>query len=73
LAELLETKTTLKTLDLSGNQIVDEGATVLAQALKSNDTLTNLNLDENQITNVGATALAEELLKTNSRRWRLFI
>ncbi|KJE96130.1 TKL/IRAK protein kinase [Capsaspora owczarzaki ATCC 30864] len=50
---------------LSGNQIGNVGAQVMAEVLKVN-TLTELNLRQNQIGNAGATAIAEAL-KVNTR------
>eukprot|EP00592_Proboscia_alata_P024229 CAMPEP_0194438114 /NCGR_PEP_ID=MMETSP0176-20130528/103337_1 /TAXON_ID=216777 /ORGANISM="Proboscia alata, Strain PI-D3" /LENGTH=76 /DNA_ID=CAMNT_0039260003 /DNA_START=233 /DNA_END=460 /DNA_ORIENTATION=- len=56
---------TLTTLDLSDNEIGDDGATDIAKALRANTTLTMLNLDRNEIGVDGATAIAEAL-QTNT-------
>ena len=53
---------TLKTLDLSGDEIGDAGATALADALRVNKSLETLDLDDNHIGDAGATALADALL-----------
>ena len=60
----------LQRLDLSNNQISDEGATALAQAMKGNTTLQRLYLDNNQISDEGATALAQAI-KGNTTLHRL--
>ena len=52
---------TLTTLDLSYNNIGDEGAKVIADALKGNKTLTTLDLSHNNIEVEGTKALAEAL------------
>ncbi|KAG0059741.1 hypothetical protein BGZ89_000158 [Linnemannia elongata] len=65
LIETLKTKSTLTTLDLSENEIGDNGAVALAEALKTNSTLTALYLGSNSIGDNGAVALSEAL-KTNS-------
>ena len=61
LVEGLKVNTTLTSLGLIGNEIIDEGTRALAEALKINTTLTELKLDDNQITAVGASALSEAL------------
>merc|ERR1712150_61878 len=49
MGSLLATNHFLKTLDLSENNISDEGGNALAHALKSNNSLTFLNLYKNKI------------------------
>ena len=61
---------TLLELDLSSNEISDEGATALQQALKGNTTLQRLNLSSNEISDEGATAL-QQALKGNTTLQRL--
>ncbi len=51
----------LLNLNLSGNQITDEGAIELAKGLRTNRTLLVLNLSGNQIGDLGACRLAETL------------
>ncbi|KAF5403958.1 Leucine-rich repeat-containing protein 71 [Paragonimus heterotremus] len=48
----------LLSLDLSGNQLKDEGAIYLAQALRTNRTLLTLSLSNNKIGDAGCVALA---------------
>ncbi|KAA0185854.1 putative leucine rich repeat-containing [Fasciolopsis buskii] len=55
------TNTKLLSLDLSGNQIGDEGALSFAQALRTNRTLLTLSLAQNNIGDVGCQALASVL------------
>ena len=52
-------------LDLEGQSLGDEGATLIADALRSNGTLTRLVLTDNGLTNAGAGELASAL-RTNS-------
>ena len=52
---------TLKTLDLSQNDIADFGARQLAEALQRNSALTVLELESNAIGDAGATDLAKAL------------
>ncbi|CAI2728361.1 unnamed protein product [Schistosoma spindalis] len=49
----------LISLDLSGNQLRDEGTIYLAQALRTNRTLLTLSVSNNKITDVGCIALAK--------------
>ena len=51
----------LKTLDLSGKKIDDEGAAAIAGALRGNAVLTHLDLGNNGIRHQGAAAIAEAL------------
>ena len=63
---------TLRYLDLSFNQISDEGATALGRALKGNMTLQQLNLGRNQISDEGANALGRAL-KGNTTLKELYL
>ena len=65
IAQVLETNTTLKSLDLGGNLIDSEGAKIIAQALKTNTTLKSLDLGGNRIDSEGAKIIAQAL-KTNT-------
>jgi len=49
LAETLKTNSTLTLINLSSNQLGDEGAQALAEALKGNNTLTSISLYDNLI------------------------
>ncbi|CAH8498211.1 unnamed protein product [Schistosoma turkestanicum] len=53
----------LMSLDLSGNQLGDEGAIYLAEALRTNRTLLTLSLSNNKITDIGCIALAKSIKK----------
>src|SRR3989338_6644607 len=57
---------TLTSLNLSSNQLGDEGAGRLAEALAFNSTLTNLNLKSNNVGDKGASRLAEALATNSS-------
>ncbi|CAH8565485.1 unnamed protein product [Schistosoma rodhaini] len=46
-------------LDLSGNQLGDEGTIYLAEALRTNRTLLTLSVSNNKITDIGCIALAK--------------
>ena len=52
----------LKTLELAGNPIGDEGAAALAQSITKNRTITKLNLFECGITATGGAELASSLM-----------
>ena len=52
---------TLQTLDLSNNDLSDDGATTLSDGIKSNNTLLEFNVSSNQITNVGAKKIGEAI------------
>jgi len=60
-AKALTKNTTLTELNLSDNEINDEGGKALAEALKTNKTLTTLIILKNFISNEGAIAFAEAL------------
>ena len=53
-------------LDLSYNNIGDEGARTLADTLLKNTSLTSLDLRYNKIGDIGAKAFADALLKNTS-------
>ena len=59
---LLRASRALQTVDLSGNQIGDEGARMLCDVLKGNTSLKSLRLASNAIGASGGTALADLLL-----------
>jgi Ran GTPase-activating protein (RanGAP) involved in mRNA processing and transport len=46
-------------MNLSSNQLEDEGAALLAAALRSNRVLLSLDLRNNNVSDAGAVALAE--------------
>ncbi|CAF2250775.1 unnamed protein product, partial [Rotaria magnacalcarata] len=54
---------TLTTLNLTSNEIDDDGALYLANALVNNRTLTKLDLIQNQIGDEGAHYFADALTK----------
>ncbi|KAL9965588.1 hypothetical protein ACROYT_G029409 [Oculina patagonica] len=70
LAEALKVNATVTSLDLSFNNVSDQGAASLAEALKGNITLTRLDLSDNNIYDDGAADLAEAL-KANTNLTRL--
>uniref|UniRef100_A0A914WBE6 Uncharacterized protein n=1 Tax=Plectus sambesii TaxID=2011161 RepID=A0A914WBE6_9BILA len=51
--------TSLRTIDISGNQIGDTGAAILSEALKKNQTLKSVILDKNGIGEEGVWKLSE--------------
>eukprot|EP00667_Euglena_gracilis_P029289 EG_transcript_38535 len=65
LATALKDNTSLQSIDLSGNDIGDDGTAFLADALKGNTTLKEINLDQNVIGPEGAVHL-NALLKGNT-------
>jgi hypothetical protein len=56
----------LKHLNLSKNEISDQGGLKLAAALRNNKTLLTLNLEGNELANAAAEALGTNLLKNQS-------
>jgi hypothetical protein len=58
---VLQPRSSLTVLDLSGNRISDDGASALADGLQAVPTLLNLNLNDNRISSTGAVALARAL------------
>ena len=50
-------------VDLTGNEIDDNGVEMLVQHLKSNDTLKSLDLSSNKITAIGVVYLKETIAK----------
>lgn len=61
LLDALGTNETLKELDISGNQIGDEGARILAKALQINSKLRTLDWDKNGTTHRGVADIAAAL------------
>ena len=61
LAEAIKGNTSLKLLDIGGNNIGPEGIKVLLEALRGNETLTTLELGYNPIGEEGAKHLADVL------------
>ena len=61
LAEAIKGNTSLKLLDIGGNNIGPEGIKVLLEALRGNQTLTTLELGYNPIGEEGAKHLADVL------------
>lgn len=72
LCKSLGRNTSLKNLDLHGNDITKAGVLSLAKALKINTTLIDLNLGNNEIDNDGAEALIE-MLRVNTTLKKLRI
>ena len=66
LADALQSNTSLTYLNLSYNQISDEGVRVLASALRTHPSLKRLDLQGNQISDEGVKALANGL-RTNMK------
>ncbi|XP_027360416.1 NLR family CARD domain-containing protein 3 isoform X4 [Abrus precatorius] len=65
---VLQTNTTLKTLDLSGNLVGDEGAKCLCDILVNNSSIEKLQLNSADLGDEGAKAIAEMLKKNSSLR-----
>ena len=61
IAEAIGKNTTLQELDISHNEIGDDGIIAIGQQLQFNNTLRYLNVSANKITNVGAVCIAEAL------------
>ena len=59
----------LKTLDLSGNPIGDEGAAALAQSITKNKTITSLKLVRCGITATGGAELASSVTVNSTIEW----
>ena len=57
----LLSNTSVTTLDISGNQIKDEGLFYVAKVLRRHPTLTSLNVSSNMLTGVSATLLATNM------------
>ena len=55
---------TLGELDISCNEILDDGAIAIAECLKTNRTLKFLDVSQNNITEIGATEILE-VMKIN--------
>ena len=66
LSESLLHNSHLRSLNLSGGNISDEGMSALSNALNQNNTLTELSLKSCRITDVGANSLAQALCVNNS-------
>ncbi|KAJ3351744.1 hypothetical protein GGF32_004099 [Allomyces javanicus] len=62
LAPAIEAATSLVSLDLSGNHIMQDGARALASAISTHPTLTTLDLGHNHLGSAGGAALARSLL-----------
>jgi Ran GTPase-activating protein (RanGAP) involved in mRNA processing and transport len=61
LAALVHRNATLRILDVSGNELVDEDVQSLAVGLKANAALVSLRMDENYMRDVGAKELFSAL------------
>eukprot|EP01006_Ploeotia_vitrea_P040674 TRINITY_DN66446_c0_g2_i1.p1 TRINITY_DN66446_c0_g2~~TRINITY_DN66446_c0_g2_i1.p1 ORF type:complete len:1081 (+),score=140.50 TRINITY_DN66446_c0_g2_i1:81-3245(+) len=66
LARALKTNTHITKLDLSNNNVGDQGAAALASVLKVNRALTSINLTGNAVGDKGALTLAEALKANGS-------
>ncbi|XP_027360415.1 NLR family CARD domain-containing protein 3 isoform X3 [Abrus precatorius] len=65
---VLQTNTTLKTLDLSGNLVGDEGAKCLCDILVNNSSIEKLQLNSADLGDEGFSSLAGALLEHNTIR-----
>ena len=61
IAEAIQVNTTLKNLDISGNNISDAGAAAISDSLTSNSSLAKLNISSNNITSEGAKKIAQAI------------
>ena len=70
---LMDPKTRVKKLYLTGNSITGDGVMALANAMKRNSTLEMVNLDSNGFGDEGTMALAEALICSSTHQvlWRL--
>jgi Ran GTPase-activating protein (RanGAP) involved in mRNA processing and transport len=66
LAQIIKLSSSLQTLDVSFNQIRDEGAHAIAEAIPFSNTLRFINLHCNDIEDEGAAALIESLKRNSS-------
>ena len=66
-ADALRVNSTIKLLDLDGNNIGPEGAVALNQGLIENNTLESLWLGNNDLGDVGAAAIAEASARVGSK------
>ena len=64
--KMIETNTTLTTLNLSSNKIGYKGAVSIGQGLEKNTTLTTLDLSNNRIGNEGAVSIGQGLEKNTT-------
>ena len=60
-AEAIGKNTSLQELNISHNNLQDDGSMLIAEQLKFNETLQCLNISANRITNIGAVHIAEAL------------
>eukprot|EP01125_Pyxidicula_operculata_P018424 TRINITY_DN653_c2_g1_i1.p1 TRINITY_DN653_c2_g1~~TRINITY_DN653_c2_g1_i1.p1 ORF type:complete len:250 (-),score=34.20 TRINITY_DN653_c2_g1_i1:94-843(-) len=66
-SNMIEFNTTLRCLNLSNNQLCNQGAILISNAIKSsNNSITSLNLGGNYISLVGLVSLSD-LLRTNTK------
>ena len=63
----------IKTLNLSGNRISDDGMLSLIEVMKIKPTLTSLSLNNNRITNTGITRLDSYLSGREARLVHLYL
>ena len=61
----MKVNTSVTNLDLSGNEISDDGVKVIAEALKENTSVTNLYLRGNKISDDGAKSLIHKEIEIN--------
>lgn len=66
LLPFLQSHLYLKSIDLSGNPLCDQGATLIAHLLAHNSTLQSLELEECQIQEKGARDIQKSLAKNHS-------
>src|ERR1700729_3813097 len=66
LVMLLKDIDTITVIDLTDNEILTEGAKVIADALKVNNNITDIDLAYNQIGTEGAEAIADALKVNNT-------
>ncbi len=66
ITKLIESLKLLNHLDLSGNQLSDDGTKIIAECLKSNRTISSVFLNNNSINSNGGFYLADTLMKNIS-------
>ncbi len=66
IAETLKVNSSVKHIDIAGNDIGDVGAAALAEALKVNNGVTTIDLDYNNISSTTLTQIHKQLAHNNS-------
>lgn len=65
ISQILKTNTSIKSLNLGSNNLIDKDIIILCKGLKNNKNLTELLLKGNRITKRGGYAIAKILINSN--------